>query len=281
MKTINENLSQHLLKETTTLATCWKITRTDGMVMGFTDHDSDVGHEGVTYSAKSGFTPSAVASAANLAADSMSIDGVLDSDFITEEDVLAGKYDAAEIEIFMVNFNAPNDGRLWLRYGEIGELTLKNGQFVAEVQGILHKLGQTIGDLYSPSCRTQFCDERCKLDLANYTVLGTITAVTSCQIFTDVARLEEDGAFSYGSIQFTSGQNNGHIMEVKRFDSGTVTTVLPMPYEVAIGDAYSMVKGCDKTFSTCVNTYQNALNFRGEPHVPGVDKILETSGTFS
>ncbi len=61
----------------------------------------------------------------------------------------------------------------------------------------------------------------------------------------------------------------------------TSDDVMPMPYAIMVGDSYSVVAGCDKIFSTCAGRFDNAVNFRGEPHVPGTDRILETSATRS
>ncbi len=56
MKTISAELQAHLASENVTLATCWKLTRTDSVVMGFTDHDRDLVVGAVTYVAATGFT---------------------------------------------------------------------------------------------------------------------------------------------------------------------------------------------------------------------------------
>jgi len=45
--------------------------------------------------------------------------------------------------------------------------------------------------------------------------------------------------------------------------------------------AYSLTKGCDKTITTCFSRFNNVVNFRGEPLVPGLDRMLETAGTRS
>ena len=37
------------------------------------------------------------------------------------------------------------------------------------------------------------------------------------------------------------------------------------------GDTFSVFAGCDKTFATCKAKFDNALNFRGFPHLPGND----------
>ena len=62
---------------------------------------------------------------------------------------------------------------------------------------------------------------------------------------------------------------------------GTLALALPMPYGMAVGDGYALTKGCDKTIATCAGRFANVANFRGEPQVPGLDRMLETAGTRS
>lgn len=282
MKTISTALAAHIAGEVTTLATCWKLTRRDSTVFGFTEHDSDIVLDGVTYKAASGFTPSAIQNTASLSVDNLDIEGMLSATSISEADILAGIYDFAEIEIFMVNYKDTSAGKIKLRRGWLGEVSLVKQQFVAEVRGLTQLLSQTIGELFSPSCRAAFGDSRCKVNTTSYTVTGSITSVTSPQQFTDSARAEVAGTYNLGKITFTSGANNGLSMEVKEFVSGgKISLVLPMPYNVAIGDGYSLTRGCDKSLAICANQYNNVANFRGEPHVPGLDKMLETSATRS
>lgn len=279
MREINPTLQAHLDGEVTTLATCWKITRRDTTVMGFTDHDADVAVGGVTYVAATGFTPTAVASSAALQVDNLDIEGLLDTDAISESDIMAGLYDFAEIEIRQVNYSAPDSGQIFLRRGWLGEVRLEQGRFVAEVRGLTQKLSQQIGARYSAACRASLGDTQCAVEMTGYTKTGTIDSVTSRARFYDAARTEEESYFAGGVVTFTSGENTGLSMEVKSFAEGEVTLSLSMPFTIAAGDGYSMKAGCDKRFSTCVERFDNAANFRGEPHVPGLDKLLETSAT--
>jgi uncharacterized phage protein (TIGR02218 family) len=53
-----------------------------------------------------------------------------------------------------------------------------------------------------------------------------------------------------------------------------MTMQLPMPYALTVGDAYSLQPGCDKLLATCKVKFNNVLNFRGEPHVPGTDRLF-------
>ncbi len=279
MKPITLQLKSHLSSETTTLATCWKLTRRDNIVLGFTSHDRDIVFEDVTYYASVGFSPTAVASNSDLSVDNMEIDGAIDGTVILEEDISAGIYDFAGIEIFMVNYQDITQGQLNLRTGWLGEIKYGKGRFNAEVRGLMQCFSQSIGELCSPSCRAKLGDARCGLDIADFTFTGSITSISSNQVFSDSLSEEAAGYFNMGKITFTSGNNEGIPMEVKEYKSGLITLVLPMPYEVQIADEYSMQAGCDKNFDTCINRFDNAINFRGEPHVPGVDAMLRTAGT--
>lgn len=281
MQQISSALAAHLAGEVTTLATCWRVTRRDGTSQYFTDHDHDLAVDGETYLARSGMVPSAVSSQAGLAVDNLELEGLLDSNSITRADLLGGLYDHAELEVFVVNYQAPADGRLQVKTGWLGEVTLREGTFVVEVRGLSGALQQTIGEVYTPTCRAQLGDARCKKNLAAYTVSGTVDAVENEYIFTDAARGESNGYFAYGTITFTSGANTGLSMEIRDFASTRFTLFLPLPNAVVAGDAYHAVAGCDKRIDTCIARFANAVNFRGEPHLPGNDRILETSATRS
>lgn len=286
MKNISTALKSHISSECTTLATCWKLTRKDSTVMGFTDHDQDIVFEAVTYTATSGFTPSSISTNANMAVDTQDIEGMLSSGFITDEDILAGKYDSAEIEIFMVNYQDLSQGNLKLKKGWLGEVSLKNQQFYAEVRGLTQKLSQTIGELYSPSCRATLGDARCGVDLTSHRFATTTSTVSDKQRFTCASLTQDSADFSGGTVLFASGSNNGIGMEIKehvKLASGgaEITLTLPMPYEIGVGDSVTVTRGCDKTLGTCKLKFNNITNFRGEPHVPGLDKMFETAGTRS
>lgn len=286
MKQVSSGLAGHIAGEVTTLASCWKLTRRDTAVLGFTDHDQDIVFDSITYKASTGFTPSAIQNTGSLSVDNLDVEGMLSSGSIVEADILAGLYDFAEIEIFLLNYADVTQGALQLKRGWLGEVALQKHQFIAEVRGLTQRLSQTIGELYSASCRATLGDARCKVDLSAHTVTGEVTIVYSNQQFLDGTRTEASELFTFGTITFTSGANLGLSMEIKEYlydsgSGGTVTTALPMPYTILPGDTYSMAKGCDKTTATCVGRFSNIVNFRGEPHVPGLDRMLETAGTRS
>ena len=286
MKQVSSEMQAHLTQEVTTLCTCWKLKRRDGEKLCFTDHDVPVTFETDTYGAQSGFTPSAIEAHAGLNVDNLDVEGLLSAETITEADIQAGLYDFAEIDIFMLNYENPSMGMVKMRRGYLGEVSLNGQQFVAEVRGMTQRLSQTIGELYSPSCRASLGDTRCKVNIAARTYSASIASTSSAQRFTLTGRPEISGTFEGGLVKFTSGANAGLSMEIKEHryaSSGESAYVLalPLPYTIAVSDALVLTEGCDKTLTTCAARFSNVVNFRGEPHVPGMDKMLETAGTRS
>lgn len=136
MRALSEAMSAHLAQEVTMLATCWKLTRRDETVLGFTDHDVDLVVDEVLYKARSGMTPTAVSSSLGLAVDNMDIEGLLDDEAITEADIIAGAYDGAKIDVFMVNYADIEAGAIALTKGWLGEVTLKGKQFIVDVRRV-------------------------------------------------------------------------------------------------------------------------------------------------
>ena len=280
MKNISTEFKAHLAGELTTLANMWKITRKDGVVMGFTDHDSNLTYDSLQYEASTGMTPTAIATKSDFSVDNLDVDGILDSLKISEQDILEGKYDFAELEVFTVNYEDLSQGKMIQRVGWLGEVTLNKGQFVAEVRGLNQKLLQNIGNVYTPSCRALLGDSKCKVNLADFTSSGSVTTVSNKQKFSSSDLSQNPSYFSGGEILWNSGNNSGLKMEVKEFRNEEVVLALPMPKAISIGDSFSIVAGCDKSESACKNKFSNIINFRGFPKVPGTDKILQTAGTI-
>lgn len=276
MKTISANLQTHLDSTVTTIATCWKVTRTDSTVLGFTDHDTDIVYSSVTYYASTGFTPTSLSGRADLSVDNLEVDGVLDSSFITEDDLRNGLYDYATVEVFQINYNSIADGIIKMRKGKIGEVTINRGQFIAELRGLLQHLQQVVGEVYSVTCRADLGDSRCGVNLATYTYSGTVTDVTSNLVFSDSVVSQNDDYYNFGLLTWLTGSNAGLSIEIRDFVSATGTFSLYeyMQNDILVGDTFEVYAGCDKKLSTCLNKFNNVLNFRGEPYVPGRDELL-------
>ena len=273
MKTLSPALAAHIDGEVTTLATCWRLERADGWVRGFTDHDRDLVVGGLLYTASTGFLPSAIKSGADLSVDNLDVDGFLDDEALKASDLSAGLYDGARIDIFVVNWADLSQGRILLRRGWLGEVKRADQRFSAEVRGVANRLQQTQGKLYSRLCRTDLGSAECTVALGPLTDDLTISAVSAGDAFV-VPTARPSGFYAFGTCTFLSGANAGGSTEVLSQVGQAVTLFTPMPRPIAVSDQVRLVAGCDKTPETCHARFANIVNFRGEPHIPGNDKVF-------
>lgn len=290
-KTISAALKTHLAGEVTTLAVCLKLTRQDAAEYFFTDHDVALTIDNDVYEPTDSILPSAVMQNTGLAVDNMEIIAFLKFDKVVEVDIAAGLFDGAQIDIFIVNYNDLSMGVMYLAQGwSIGAIDVHDNTFTAEVRGKAQKLQQHICELYTPECRAELGDSCCGIDLADsaqtYWYPGAVTAVTDRQVFTDSnIPSYDDDVFTAGKLTWLeassgdsyTGNNAGFEMEVKTFNhaTGEFTLFEAMPNTIEIGDEFIVTFGCDKAVATCKARFNNVINFRGEPFIPGWDRTLD------
>lgn len=276
MKTLSYNLREHLKSEFLTVCTLWKITRTDGVVFGFTDCSHDLTYLAQLYSASTGHVPSNIKTTSSLSVDNLEIQSVLDSSTITESDIHAGLWDFADVEIMLVNYMSLADGHMMLRKGWLGNVSSGRHNFIAELRGMTQPLQQSIGRVFSPSCDAELGDALCTVSAAGAPnlVSGTVTTATNNRQFTDTSLVQASGFFTGGVVTFLTGANAGYAMEIKSFAAGVVILQQYMGGAIAIGDTFTIRAGCDKLLATCKTKFNNVVNFRGFPHVPGQDMLI-------
>ena len=291
MKAVSAGLEAHLAGSTHTMCTCWLVTRTDDQVFGFTSHDEDLVIDGVTYVSSLGMDRSNIEGRAGLEVSNSEASGFLSGDAVTDEDLRAGMWDYATVRVFDVNWADLSMGPLKQMRGWLGEFSLVGGSYTTELRGLANALNKSIGELVGPGCAAALGDDRCKVDLTDYTAEGEVTAVTSNRLFdTDLASVTvrltptstgapPAGYFDAGLITWTTGLNTGRRMEVKTSAlDGSLVLQLPMVSTVAPGDTFTVSAGCAKTREVCVAQFGNIVNFRGFPDLPGVDKVMRIGG---
>ncbi|RTL76193.1 MAG: DUF2163 domain-containing protein [Bradyrhizobiaceae bacterium] len=280
MRAIPSALQAKLDSGVTTLARCWIVTRRDGVVSGFTDHDGDLVIEGVTCRAGTGFGASEATSRFDLSIDGAEISGALAADSLTEADLAAGRFDAARVDTWLVDWSDVTL-RVLLSRATLGEVKREGEAFSAELRGLADKLSQESGRLYTARCTADLGDARCKiaLEAAGLNGAGTVSRLLGVSAIA-VESLEgfSEGIFTAGCLTWTSGANSGLAVEIKehRLGGGEVQLALwqAMSEIIAIGDAFTITAGCDKRFETCRDRFANSINFRGFPHIPGNDFVI-------
>ena len=273
MKTLPAGLQSFLDGGETTMVHAWKVTRTDNTVQGFTEHDNDLEFDSLIYKASSGFTATRVESSLGLSVDNLNVDGALSSDTLNADDLAAGRYDDATVELWWVNFEDTSQ-RVLLNKGNVGQVKRGEYAFSAELRSQSARLQQRTGRVYQRTCDAILGDSRCKKDLTNFTSTGTISVVNTTRDFV-VAGLsnDTDTFYSFGLFTFTSGPNNGLRFEIKTHAPGRIFLWEKPPFSINVGDTFLAVAGCDKFIDTCEFKFDNTINFQGFNLIPGSDYL--------
>lgn len=305
MKTASSPLIAHISRGGTTLAYLWLVVRTDGAILGFTTHDQPInydagdGYGAVTYQPAPGMANTAKEGKGDFSVDNLEVTAFLESDAITEDDIRGGLYDNARIALRVVNWSNLAMGHFTVLCGFTGNIKQKNLLFTGELRGLGQKLTTQIGQTYGALCRadlfstpeTSDSQWLCNLNRADYQQEGVIESVIDNRTLVPLALLSPavplleigssspaleapTGWFNDGIITFTSGILDGVIAEIKSWDGTTLVLFLSLPELPAPGDTFIIEPGCNKG-NDCQVKFQNIVNFRAEPFIPGMDQLLD------
>lgn len=278
-KTLSASMSTLLSSEVQKVCLCWKITRTDGTIQGFTDHDENVTVDSVVYSPTDGVETTSITQSLGLSVDNLNVNGALSTTSLNEADLEAGYYDDAAVELYLVGWSDPDNENLLLAKGSIGEVERFETAFSAEFRSLAHRLNQPIGSKFIRNCPHVLGDSKCQVDL--YDTTG-IYALENAALTTSSGRIFEvvgadgfdDGWFTRGNMIIQSGDEVGRNYRIKRHE-GTAIELWETPkIGITTSDTVSLTAGCDKLFPTCISKFLNGDNFGGHPHMPGSDLMM-------
>lgn len=261
----------------TTLALCWRIERRDGVTIGLTDHDRDLEIDGLVHAAAPGMTPSAIKRSDGLDADTMDITGALTSTAIGERDLLAGRWDGARVRLFMVDWSGADHARVALGEGTIGAVETDQHGFTAELRGATAALDRPVVEATSPECRAELGDRRCRVAMAGRRRYARVADWAGRVVTLDTSE-GWPNAYGGGLLRWIGGANSGLEGMVAQSDGAEVTLRIEPALAVAPGDRVELIEGCDKSLATCAGRFANAVNFRGEPYLPGIDLLTRYPG---
>lgn len=265
---------------TTQIARAWSITRRDGLVLGFTDHDGDLSFAGIRFRPDAGLTAQAVVQGAGLSVDNTEAIGALSDGAIEERDIIAGRWDGAELRQWEVDWSNPAQHRLIFR-GNLGEVTRAGGAFKAELRGLSEPLNQPVGRVFQPRCSAILGDAACKVNMAlpGLSGEGVIASVEGGKFRLTGFAGFDDRWFERGRLVMVSGAAldiGGHVKNDRALPGGEREVDLWTQLGIApsIGDRVKLLAGCDKSVGNCRLKFNNFLNFRGFPHLPQEDWLM-------
>ncbi|MFS0737170.1 DUF2163 domain-containing protein [Sphingomonas sp. 1P06PA] len=255
----------------TTIALCWRIARGDGVALGFTTHDRDLTIDGLDYRATPGIAPSAIALSDGFEVDTLDVAGALTADAITADDLMAGRWDGADVRLFAIDWTDPAGERLALARGRLGAVSQTDLGFTAELRGPTAQLERAVVETTSPDCRAELGDRRCRVDMAGRVRIARVIALESETLVIDRSE-PVAGVYACGRLRWIDGRASG-IAEPIAASDGDRILLRTLPPADAVGARIEISEGCDKLIGTCAARFGNAANFRGEPHLPGNDLL--------
>lgn len=274
-----DDLFAHLKTGVTHTCRCWELRRTDGVRLGFTDHDCPLSFDGLTFTPQGGLTARALASSAGLSVDNTSALGVLSDARISEADIAAGRFDGAEVTVWLVCWDDVDARQVQFR-GTIGEITRANGAFEAELNGLAEPLNQPVGRTYLRTCGAALGDAACGVDLrdAAFVLDHQLDATLTDAGFAVADGGFADGWFAQGLCEVLTGAGAGLRQAIRldelRDGERRIALWAPFPVPLAAGDRLRLIAGCDKRAATCRDKFANFANFRGFPDIPGEDWLV-------
>jgi hypothetical protein len=184
--------------------------------------------------------------------------------------------------------------RVWLASETVTNQTAFIGLRITDANNVVLQDEVTAITPVPGSTYTQFTHHRVLPALARFAtirlVMNNASAISGRWLFDDVTLDAQDEGhlalptiaayFTGGLLSWISGANKGLAMEVKLFTSGVgpggeLKLFLPMPYTIAENDRFLIWPGCNKTLAHCSTKFNNVVNFRGEPHLPGRDRLIQ------
>lgn len=254
-----------------TVATFWRVLRRDGVALGFATHDRDLWFGGVLHRAAPGLIPSAIRRSADLQPDSAEVEGALSHEAISAADLAAGRYDGARILIGLVDWATLEHETLYR--GAIGLVAEEAGRFTAELHSRKAELQLDPIPRTSPTCRAEFCGPGCALSGARFDHLTVLSNHDLAENAVTFGPLVSADALLRGTVRWIDGPYAGLRMEIAGLSGGALVLDQPLDHALPPGTRAILREGCDRTLATCAARFGNALNFQGEPFLPGNDLI--------
>lgn len=250
------------------LALCWRLERGDGAGMALTSHDRAIEVGGVRHAPAAGLAGAAIASAEPgelvLAAG-----GVLRA-----ADWDAGAWDGAAVCVEAVDWET---GAVvaTVQRGRIAARGRQDGRLTATIEGAAARLKGAAVPGLSATCRGRLGDRHCRVDLSGRTRQAVVTLVAGERVGVSGA---VDAVLAFGRLRVVGGAASGRRGDIVAAETGLVRLRMAID-GLAVGDRVELEEGCDGRLATCAGRFANAVNFRGEPFVPGGDVLRRTVGT--
>lgn len=117
--------------------------------------------------------------------------------------------------------------------------------------------------VFQTSCNHEVYDEMCGRDPVDFTTTTTITLIKD-NVITVVDTARSDNVLKIGKMVNTRTGESRVIIE----NVGDIVTIGYPFIDIQLGDTVDLIIGCDNLYSTCLNVFDNVINFIGFMWMP-------------
>lgn len=269
-----------LARRTLHLSSLWKITPVLGSVLRYTDHDRTIIYDGQTYLSGASPIVDSRESQSGLSGGGSSMRGAIDASAISEESIISGAFDNAQVDETIINWRYPDViGALLTRRFWIARFKRQDHTWEAELVTLADRLQRRGGVVVTRRCANQLgvgiCGLGVNLESATYKKSGTVATLVTARQFTSSALGSTANMFKNGTITWLTGANTGIVSDIKSYTVATETFTLFLipPNTVQVGDTFHARAGCDYELQgDCKTKFNNVINFVGADNMPGTAK---------
>lgn len=237
--------------------------------------------EGETYQTALAIDLSAQSESSSDAAYDTEIQGVIDSDLLTNADLNNGVYRGAQVDEYIVDPKYPYAGALRSYRYYIQEIEWDGEVFRATCGGIQDSVAQNKGENFSRQCVVPLFSTFCGVSRSSFRIPTTggqtVTSVdaTNRRVFTaqgfnsQVPTTSSNDYLIFGTVEFLTGKNAGRFGTIVQYlaNADTLSLAEGMPFDIQVGDTFAAFPGCQKTVSHCRDKFDNLPRFQGNPYV--------------
>ncbi len=166
-----------------------------------------------------------------------------------------------------VDWETLEQAELWR--GTIAAIAREGAAFSATLASAKAALAIDPVPRSSPGCRAGFCGPGCTLSPARFTHRAVVGGVDGGRVI--LAGLDR-APFAEGSLRWLDGPLAGLSATILAADDMGLLLDSD-PGVIASGTRVLLREGCDHTIATCAGRFDNAVNFQGEPFLPGTDLL--------
>lgn len=258
----------------TTAAFNWIIQRPDGAGFATTSHDKPQQFGSMFLEADMDLQPSDLVLSDRMYGSRLELGGGLGSPALSTGDLIAGRWNGSTVKFLASDWRQDVEA-VPICSGELGKVVVQGSELSMSVDVLPTATRRPPCIQTSPECRAVLGDRQCRIDMRKRRGRVCIVASNANEMTVDAS---DTASYAMGRLRWISGANCGAEQIILSADGDTLLLQEIPEFAVMAGDRAIVREGCDGRRTTCAERFENILNFRGEPDLPGSEILMRFPG---